>query len=132
MVPSERSSGVKLSRVGQIYIPVKDLARAVAFYRDTLGMAFLFEVPRMAFFDCGGLRLMLGLPEEGSAAQPATILYYQVDDIHAAFDALEAAGTAVAGKPHFVARLASGDLWMAFLRDSEENTFAIMSEVVSR
>ena len=52
-----------LSRIGQIFINVHDLARAVTFYRDSLGMKFLFEVPRMAFFDCGGVRLMLGLAD---------------------------------------------------------------------
>ena len=129
MVQSGAATGLRLSRIGQIYVPVKDLARAVRFYRDTLGMTFLFEVPRMAFFDCGGIRLMLGTPEDERVAHTATILYYQVDDIHATFGGLEERGVAVAGKPHFVAKLASGDLWMAFLTDSEGNTFALMSDV---
>lgn len=129
MVNAEPTTGPKLTRVGQIHIPVTDLARAVDFYRNTLGMTFLFEVPRMAFFDCGGIRLMLGTPEDGAAALTGTILYYQVEDIHASFASVEARGAAVLGKPHFVATLATGDLWMAFLRDSEGNTFALMSEV---
>ena len=128
MVASGPTTGVALSRIGQIHIPVKDLARAVRFYRDTLGMAFLFEVPRMAFFDCGGIRLMLGTPEDPAAAQPATILYYKVDDIRSSFAVLEGQGVEVAGKPHLVAKMPTHDLWMAFLRDSEGNMFALMSE----
>jgi methylmalonyl-CoA/ethylmalonyl-CoA epimerase len=77
----------------------------------------------MAFFDCAGIRLMLGAPEDASVAKPATILYYKVDDIHGAFAELERQGVAVAGKPHLVAKMPTHDLWMAFLRDSEENTF---------
>ena len=126
---SDSTTGLKLSRIGQIHVPVKDLARATGFYRDTLGMAFLFEVPGMAFFDCGGVRLMLGAPEDASAAPTATILYYKVDDIQGAFAFLEARGVTVAGRPHLVAKLPSHDLWMAFFKDPEENTFALMSEV---
>ena len=119
----------RISRIGQIHVPVQDLARATRFYRETLGMTFLFEVPRMAFFDCGGIRLMLGTPEDGSAAKPATIIYYRVDDIHEAFAALKARGARFIGEPHFVAKLASGDLWMTFLHDSEDNVLGIQSEV---
>lgn len=122
-------SALRLSRIGQIHIPVKDAARATAFYRDTLGMAFLFEVPGMAFFDCGGVRLMLGVPEDPGIAPTGTILYYKVDDIQGAFAALESRDVTVLGKPHLVAKLPSHDLWMAFLKDPEGNTFALMSEV---
>src|SRR5688500_1769750 len=131
MVKSEPTTGPGLSSIGQIYIPVRDLARAVRFYRDTLGMTFLFEVPRMAFFDCGGMRLVLGTPEDASVAHTGSSLYYQVVAREGAFGRLEALGVGIAGKPHFVAKRASGDLWMAFLRDSEDNTFALMSEVKS-
>ena len=125
------TSNFRISRIGQIHVPVQDLARATGFYRDTLGMTFLFEVPRMAFFDCGGIRLMLGTPEDGSAAKPATIIYYRVDDIQEAFVALTARGARFIGEPHFVAKLASGDLWMTFLHDSEGNVLGLQSEVSS-
>ena len=126
---ADTTTEFRISRIGQIHIPVQDLARATRFYRETLGMVFLFEVPRMAFFDCGGIRLMLGVPEDGSAAKPATIIYYQVDDIHAAYETLKSRGVRFEDKPHFVAKLASGDLWMTFLRDSEDNMLSITSEV---
>lgn len=120
---------VRLDRIGQIAVIVHDLERAVAFYRDVLGMRFLFQVPRMAFFDCGGVRLMLGLPDRPEFDHPASILYYQVDDIHAAHAALAAAGVVFEEKPHLVAKLADHDLWIGFFRDSEGNPVALMSEV---
>ena len=81
-----------LSQIGQIAVPVQDLDRAVDFYRDRLGMQFLFQVPNMAFFDCAGVRLMLGLPEEQEASQPASPIYYRVEDIDAAQDELAGRG----------------------------------------
>lgn len=116
------------ARIGQIRIPVRDLARAVGFYRDTLGLRFLFEVPGMAFFDCGGVRLMLGVPDEGAAEGPGSILYYVVPDIHAAHEALRQRGAAFVDQPHLVARMPDHELWMTFLRDPEENLLALMSE----
>ena len=127
-MPAGSTSALHLDRIGQILIPVQDIARATRFYRETLGMSFLFEVPRMAFFDCGGVRLMLGLPEEGKEANMSPIIYYRVDDIHAAFEALRDRGVTVESEPHFVAKLASGDLWMGFVRDSEGNMLGIQSE----
>ena len=119
-----------LSRVGQIAITVRDLGRAVVFYRDTLGLPFLFEAPpKMAFFDCGGVRLMLGVPEEPELDPSSSILYYRVDDIQSAWEGLKKAGADLQQPPHLLARMPDHDLWMAFFRDSEGNMLALMSEV---
>lgn len=119
-----------LTQIGQIALNVQDLDRAVAFYRDTLGMRLLFQAPpKMAFFDCGGIRLMLGVPEDPESDHPASILYYKVDDIHAAHAALRDKGADFRGEPHLVAKMPDHELWMAFLKDSEGNTLALMSEV---
>ena len=120
---------VRLSQIGQITINVHDIKRAIEFYRDTLGMKFLFEVPKMAFFDCGGIRLMLGLPETPEFDHPASIIYYKVKDIHAAYEALSTRGARFEGKPHLIAQLPDHDLWMAFFRDLDNNLLALMSEV---
>jgi predicted enzyme related to lactoylglutathione lyase len=121
---------LQLSCIGQISITVRELGRAVAFYRDTLGMRFLFEVPpKMAFFDCGGMRLMLAVPEEPEFDHPSSILYYRVDDIHAAWQALSTAGVDLRREPHLIARMQDHEVWMAFFRDSEGNTLALLSEV---
>lgn len=119
-----------LDRIGQIGIRVHDVERAVAFYRDVLGMRLLFQVPPgLAFFDCGGIRLMLGGAEAAEFDHPASIIYYDVDDIHAAHQAIAARGGTFIDAPHVVARLPHAELWMAFLRDTEGNVLAIMSEV---
>lgn len=121
--------GFGIERIGQIAINVHDLARAVRYYRDTLGMRFLFEVPRMAFFDCGGVRLMLGLPDRPELDHPASIIYYKVPDIQAAHETLRERGVRFLTEPHLVARLPDHELWLADFRDSEHNIVALMSEV---
>lgn len=123
--------GVTLSRIGQIAINVRDIERAVAFYRDTLGMRLLFRIPNAAFFDCGGVRLMLGTAEKPEFDHPASILYYKVDDIQAAWRALSSQEVRFEAGPHLIARMPDHELWMAFFRDSEDNVLALMSEVRS-
>jgi methylmalonyl-CoA/ethylmalonyl-CoA epimerase len=127
------ADGVGLSRIGQIAMTVQDLPRAVAFYRDVLGITFLFEAPpSLAFFDCGGVRLMLSPPEQdGQAAGEHfnSILYYAVDDIQQTARALETRGVVFEQAPHRVARLPHAELWMGFFRDMDRNLLAIMSEV---
>ena len=124
------TTDLALAQVGQIAIPVHDVARATAFYRDTLGMRFLFDVPgRLAFFDCGGVRLMLGLPEGPDAERLASVIYYKVDDIASAFDTLRARGVEFEREPHLIAELATHEFWMAFFRDADKNLLALMTEV---
>lgn len=119
----------QLSEIGQIAINVHNLERAVAFYRDTLGVRFLFQAPGgLAFFDCGGVRLMLGVAEKPEFSHPASILYYKVDDIAAAHQTLTARGVAFIDEPHLIARMPTHELWMTFFRDSEENVLALMEE----
>ncbi len=118
------------SRIGQIATIVHDLDRAVAFYRDTLGFRFLFQAgPKLAFFDCGGIRLMLSIPEKPEFDHPGSILYFKVDDIQATYHTLEGRGVRFEGEPHLVAKLDTHDLWMAFFRDMDDNLLALMSEV---
>lgn len=118
-----------LDTIGQIAVPVHDLERAVAFYRDTLGMRFLFEAPGMAFFDCGGVRLMLSAPTDERFDHPASILYYRVADIDGAYRTLRDRGVHFEREPHMLADMGDHELWMAFFRDSDENVLALMCEV---
>lgn len=124
------SIGPSLSRIGQIFVNVHDLDRAIDFYRDTLGMTFLFQAPPgMAFFDCGGIRLMLGVADRPELDHPASIIYYKVDDIERVYETLKARGVDFVVKPHLVAPMPTYDLWLADFRDSENNLLALMSEV---
>lgn len=118
-----------LDTIRQIAINVKDVDRAIAFYRDVLGMRLLFEAPGLGFFDCGGVRLMLARPEKGEFDHPASILYYGVHDMSAARDTLVERGAQFESEPHVVHRAAEYDLWIGFFRDSEGNLLGIMKEV---
>jgi len=122
--------GPTLNQIGQIFVNVKDLDRAIAFYRDTLGMTFLFTAPpNMAFFDCGGIRLMLGIADRPDLDHPASIIYYKVDDIERVYETFKARGVEFIIKPHLVAPMPTYDLWLADFKDSEGNFVALMSEV---
>jgi predicted enzyme related to lactoylglutathione lyase len=122
--------GPTLSQIGQIFVNVKDLDRAIAFYRDMLGMTFLFTAPPgMAFFDCGGIRIMLGRADRPEIDHPASIIYYKVDDIEKVYEVFNARGVEFLVKPHLVAPMPTYDLWLADFRDSEGNILALMSEV---
>lgn len=120
-------SDLSQSRIRQIAIVCKDVARATAFYRDTLGLRFLFSAgPTLAFFDCDGVRLMLS-PAEGEASG-TSVLYYLVNDIQARQAALSAKGVRFVGEPHMIARMPDHELWLAEFRDSENNIMALMEE----
>ena len=117
-----------LSTIGQVLIPVSDVARATAFYRDKLGMRFLFDYPGMAFFDAGGVRLYLAEPEEPDFHGVATI-YYLVGDLDAAVATLRSRGVECTIPPHLVHRDGTIQLWMAFTKDPDGNNVGLMSEV---
>lgn len=124
---------VALHQIGQIAINVRDLPRAVNFYRDVLGMRHLFDAgPKLSFFDCGGVRLMLGPAEQPQFDHPGSILYYRVADLEAAYQELQAKGVRFQDAPHLIAKMPTHELWMAFARDTEDNLFALMSEVTQR
>jgi methylmalonyl-CoA/ethylmalonyl-CoA epimerase len=124
-------AALEIASIGQIAITVGNLERAVAFYRDTLGLPPLFEVPGMAFFDCAGIRLVLAAEEAqgGPGERSGSVLYFRVPDLLAAARTLESRGASFDRLPHLVARMPDHDLWMAFFRDPDGNLLALMSEV---
>jgi methylmalonyl-CoA/ethylmalonyl-CoA epimerase len=117
-----------LSTLGQILVPVTDVDRSTAFYRDQLGVRFLYAYPGIAFFDADGVRLYLASPETPDFAGRAT-LYFKVPDIHAAVETLEARGVAFGSRPHVVHRDPAYELWMAFTKDPDGNNIGLMCEV---
>lgn len=120
---------VKLSRIGQIAVNVRDVKRAIAFYRDVLGMEFLFEVPRMGFFNCDGIRLMLAEAESILPDHPASVIYYGVSNIQDVFESLTKVGVVFTSAPRRIATVDDHDLWMAFFKDMDDNVLGLMSEV---
>ena len=120
---------LSLNQIGQICINAHDLDRATKFYRDTLGMKYLFAAGKMAFFDCGGIRLMLGIPEKPEFDHASSILYFKVGDMQSTHATLAARGVIFESQPTLIAKMPTHDLWMAFFRDSENNLLSLMSEV---
>ena len=121
--------GVGIKQIGQIAINVNDTNRAVEFYRDTLGLAHLFTAGQLAFFDCGGIRLMLSPPDKPEFDHPSSIVYFKVDDIQSAHQQLLQKNVKMEDKPHMVARMPDHELWLNAFRDSENNLMCLMSEV---
>jgi methylmalonyl-CoA/ethylmalonyl-CoA epimerase len=119
-----------LSAIEQIAITVKDIDRAVAFYRDQLGMKLLFSAPpNLAFFDCDGIRLMLSPPPKPEFDHPSSIIYFKVDDLQQAYATMADRGVQFEEKPSFVADMGAYDLWLASFRDSENNLLALMGHL---
>ena len=118
-----------ISNIGQIAINAVDLDRAVAFYRDVLQLPFLFQIPGAAFFMCGRVRLMLTIASAPEFDHPASIVYYQIDNINAFHKHLVDQGVQIEIPPRLQAKMPDHELWMCFFRDSERNMVALMSEV---
>ena len=116
-----------LSKVGQIAVRVKDLDRATAFYRDKLGLKHLHQAPSLSVMDCGGITLLLARPGNTAEDHPASIIYFDVEDIQIAFKALSDRGVSFVEKPNKVGSLGDVDVWIAIFRDSEENMMGLRS-----
>jgi predicted enzyme related to lactoylglutathione lyase len=126
---STAPASLGITNIGQIAINVHDLERATAFYRDVLGLPLLFTVPNLAFFDCAGVRLMLGSAETPEFDHPSSILYFRVPDLNAAYQKLVERGAQIFAPPRLIAQMPAYDLWMAAFRDTEGNIHQLMSEV---
>ena len=118
------------AKIGQLLIPVDDFEQGVAFYRDVLGLPFLFVAPpQMAFFSCGSVRLLVGVVPPGQKAQRCSAIYFQVPDIHAVHSSLRDNGVRFMAEPHVVNRTPKSELWLAEFNDPDGNQLALMSEV---
>lgn len=118
-----------LSDIGQIAITVSDVAKATAFYRDVLGLKFLFPAgPTMAFLAAGGVRIMLSTPQGAGEVGKNSILYFKVADIKAAHAAIVARGAKNESEPRMIAKMPDHELWLAAVRDPEGNVIELMEE----
>lgn len=117
-----------LQSIGQIAVHATNIERATAFYRDVLGLPFLFAAPPgLAFFQCGTVRLMLSGPEGAEFDHAASVLYFDVADIEEGYRILKERGVTFRDQPHEITRMGGKALWMTFFEDSEANIFAIMA-----
>ena len=146
---NDKNQDLNLSTIGQIAISVSDIDRATEFYRDSLGLRFLFSAPpSMSFFDCNGVRLMLTVPEHDEEPDGGSVdvdfpvadvhprgiahgnaLYFTVSDVPQATEILKSRGVVFIGEPHVIHRTDTYDLWMSFFTDPDGNTLALMAEV---
>jgi methylmalonyl-CoA/ethylmalonyl-CoA epimerase len=126
----ERDMNLADATIGQLLIPIEDFDRGTAFYRDTLGLTFLFAAPpQMAFFMCGPVRLLVGVTPPGQKAQRGSAIYFQVKDIKGVFASLKANGVTFLAEPHIVNRTPKSELWLAEFNDPDGNQLALMSDV---
>ncbi len=124
------ATDLRINAIGQIHISVNDVPRAVAFYRDVLGMKLLFEVAGqpMAFFDCGGVRLYLRKPENPEF-RSSPLIYYRVESIREAYATLRQRGVDFAREPHVVHRTEDSELWLVGFKDPDGNNACLMCEL---
>ena len=118
------------AKIAQLLVPISSFEAGVAFYRDTLGIPFLFAAPpQMAFFNCGGIRLLVGVMPPGQNSQRGSAIYFEVSDIDDVFSSLKALGVTFKAEPHVVNRTSQSELWLAEFVDPDGNQLALLSEV---
>ena len=118
-----------IESIGQIAVNVKNVTRAVNFYKDVIGLPLLFESNGLAFFQCGETRLLLSLPEKAEFDHPSSVLYFKTDKLSSTVMSMQEAGAEFMDEPHMVGKMGDIEIWMAIFNDGEGNTHAIMSEV---
>ena len=119
----------KLSEIGQIAITVRDVAIALPFYRDVLGLNYLFSPsPNLAFLSAGSIRIMLSTPQGSGTAGENSTLYFKVNDLSKAFSAIVERGAFCERVPQLTAKLPDHELWIGFLRDPDGNLIGVMEE----
>ncbi|HET7628634.1 MAG TPA: VOC family protein [Bacillales bacterium] len=122
---------IGIKNIGQIAVPVHDLKQAVAFYRDVLELPFLFEFPNLAFFDCGGVRLLISEPENEEVDHPSSIIYFRVEEIQQSYEKLVERNVEMVDEPHIIAEIDGVQTWMVFFKDPDGNMHGLMSETPS-
>lgn len=122
-------SDIRIEAIGQIAVAITDLQRAILFYRDVLGLTLLFEAPPgLAFFQCGGVGIMLTTLQGDEKDHHTSVIYYKVRDIEKAASTLKEKSIVFVQEPQFTARMEDHELWLGFIRDPDENLIGIMSE----
>ena len=115
-----------LLNLGQIALPVADTDRAEAFYEKVIGLRKLYRFGDLSFFDCAGVRLLLD--KAANPITPCGCLYFRCADIALTVAELAKRGVAFTSQPHLIAKMDDHDLWMAFFKDPDGHTLAVMQE----
>ena len=118
-----------IQKIRQIGVQVKNLDRAIRFYKESLGLPLLFQAENLAFMECNGIRLLLSPPEKEEFTHASSIIYYQVENIKESYNELSRKEVSFLDEPHLVAKIGATETWMSFFHDTEGNTLALMSEI---
>jgi len=118
----------ELTGIMQVAIPAKDIERATAFYRDTLGLRLLMNAPNMAFLECGGVRIYLDANTQSVGAGGNSLIYFRAADIARTHSLLSERNVSIHQKPHVIAALPDCDVWLMWIRDSESNLLGIIEQ----
>jgi methylmalonyl-CoA/ethylmalonyl-CoA epimerase len=119
---------LNLNQIGQIALAVGDVDRAEAFFGGELGLRKLYRFGDLCFFDCAGVRLMLEKARDPDEIRRSSVIYFRCADIVLAVRELQARGVSFTTTPHRIAELEDHDLWMAFFKDPDGHTLAVMHE----
>jgi catechol 2,3-dioxygenase-like lactoylglutathione lyase family enzyme len=120
---------VKVSGIRQVAVTVGNVEVALGFYRDILGLDFLFSAgPDLAFLDAHGVRIMLSTPQGSGAVGANSVLYFTVGDIVATQAAFVARGAKAEREPQLAAKMPDHELWIGFLRDPDGNLVGLIEE----
>ncbi len=117
-----------IDKIGQIAITVSNIEKSMLFYRDTIGLKYLFHDNNVALFDLNGIRLMLGKNESDQKKPFGMIIYFMVNEINSEFEKIKNKGVKTIREPHFTAKYNDKEIWLAFFKDMDENIFALMEE----
>jgi predicted enzyme related to lactoylglutathione lyase len=119
----------QLSEIRQIALTVSDVGTALPFYRDVLGLSFLFSpAPTLAFLKAGSVRIMLSTPQGAGTPGKNSILYFKVADIVGTHAAIVGRGAQNERAPQLTAKMPDHELWTAFVRDPDGNLIGLMEE----
>lgn len=114
--------------IKQIALSVQNIEKSMRFYRDKIGLKYLYHDKNVALFDCSGLRLMLGKNEKPELKPYGTVVYFQTERLDEEYQRLKKAGVKAIGEPHFTAKFDNKEIWMSFFEDPDGNMFALIEE----
>ena len=119
----------KVADIGQIAITVSDVSQALVFYRDVLGLEFLFSpAPTLAFLRAGSVRIMLSTPQGAGVVGANSVLYFKVNEIENVFASIVERGAQLERPPQLAAQMPDHALWIGFVRDPDGNLVGLMEE----
>lgn len=119
----------EISELGQLAVTVENVDKSLEFYRDILGLKFLFSPSEnLVFLQCGPTRIMLSTPQGAGEVGKNSIPYFTVSEIEKFYEQAITRGAVKEREPQFAAQMPDHELWIGFLKDPDGNLVGIMEE----